>query len=228
MGGCPVMHEDFSRVRDVGCHWQWADELREGSPLYFNTFAQGYWVFTRHDAVRDIYKTPEIFSSESFTPWEPNPPYRFVPTQIDPPDHIKYRRILNPWFSPRAMDEAEPMMRQLCRALVEKTAAKGGCNFVNDFALRYPTEAFLGVIGVDTSDADMFVRWVEDFFRGHGGDPEGLEPMVKALEGIREYWVAALAERRNDAALREGDLASYLLHAEIDERPLTTPRYSTC
>ena len=88
-GGCPVMHEDFSRTRAVGSHWQWADELREGSPVYFNTFAQGYWIFTRHDAVRDIYKTPEIFSSESFTPWDPEPIYRFVPTQIDPPDHIK-------------------------------------------------------------------------------------------------------------------------------------------
>ena len=221
LGGCPVMHWDFSPMRDAGCHWQWADELREGSPLYFNTFAQGYWVFTRHDAVRDIYKTPEVFSSESFTPWEPNPIYRFVPTQIDPPDHIKYRRILNPWFSPRAMDEAEPMMRGLCRTLVEKTASQGSCNFVNDFALRFPTEAFLAVIGVDTGDAEMFVGWVEDFFGGFSGDPEKLEPMAKALQGIRDYWVAALAERRSDAEPREGDLASYLLHATFDDRPLT-------
>ena len=84
-----------------------ADELREQGPVFFNTFAQGYWVFTRHDAVRDIYKTPELFSSESITPWQPDPIYRFVPTQIDAPDHIKYRRIVNPWFSPRAMDAAE-------------------------------------------------------------------------------------------------------------------------
>ena len=109
------MHEDFSRPRAAGSHWEWADELRESDPVYFNTFAQGYWIFTRHDAVRDIYKTPEVFSSESFTPWDPEPIYRFVPTQIDAPDHIKYRRILNPWFSPRAIDEAEPMMRELCR-----------------------------------------------------------------------------------------------------------------
>jgi cytochrome P450 len=221
IGGCPVMHEDFSRARAAGTHWQWADELREGSPVYFNTFAQGYWMFTRHDAVRDIYKTPEVFSSESFTPWEPEPIYRFVPTQIDPPDHIKYRRILNPWFSPRAIDQAEPMMRELCRKLVAKTAPLGGCNFVNEFALRFPTEAFLAVIGVDTADADMFVRWVEDFFAGFGGDAAKLEPMAKALSDIREYWVNALADRTGDAEPRDGDLASYLLHATFDDRPLT-------
>ncbi len=100
LNGCPVMHGDFSRTREAGSHWRWADQLREDSPLYFNTHAQGYWVFTRHDAVRDMYKNPQIFSSESITPREPEPIYQFVPTQIDEPDHITYRRIVNEWFSP--------------------------------------------------------------------------------------------------------------------------------
>ena len=37
--------------------------------------------------------------------------------------------------------------------------------------------------GIDPSDADLFVPWVEDFFGGFGGDPTGLEAMAKALEG---------------------------------------------
>ena len=219
--GCPVMHRDFAPQQAAGCHWQLADELREASPVFFNTFAQGYWVFTRHDAVRDIYKTPELFSSESITPWQPDPIYRFVPTQIDAPDHIKYRRIVNPWFSPRAVDAAGPRMRALCRRLVEEVAPAGGCDFVSGFALRFPTEAFLSVAGIDPADADLFVPWVEDFFGGFSGDPAGLEPMAKALDGIREYWVAALAERRREAEPREGDLASHLLHSTFDDRPLT-------
>jgi cytochrome P450 len=221
LGGCPVMHRDFAPEQAAGWHWELGDELRESSPVYFNTFAQGYWVFTRHDAVRDIYKTPELFSSESITPWQPNPIYRFVPTQIDAPDHIKYRRIVNPWFSPRAMEAAEPAMRALCRQLVEDVAEAGACDFVSEFALRFPTEAFLSVAGIDTADADLFVPWVEDFFSGFSGDPAGLEAMAKALGGIREYWVAALAERRRDPEPREGDLASHLLHSTFDDRPLT-------
>jgi len=221
LGKCPVMHQDFAPEQAAGWHWDLGDQLRETSPVYFNTFAQGYWVFTRHDAVRDIYKTPDLFSSESITPWQPNPIYRFVPTQIDAPDHIKYRRIVNPWFSPRAMEAAEPAMRALCRQLVEDVAPTGECDFVGEFGLRFPTEAFLSVAGVDTADADMFVHWVEDFFSGFGGDPAGLEKMTKALDGIREYWVAVLAERRNDPEPREGDLASHLLHSTFDDRPLT-------
>jgi cytochrome P450 len=220
--GCPVFHQDFSELLPLGCHWALADRLREQGPLYFNTYANGYWIFTRYDAVRDIYKNPEIFSSESITPWQPEPIYRFVPTQIDPPLHIKYRRILNPWFSPRRMDEAEPMIRSVCRRLVEETAPRGHCNVPSEFALRYPTEAFLGVVGVDLGHANHFLKWVEDFFSGFGGDPEGQEAMADALQSIKQYWIDALEERRNDPAPRENDIASYLLNARFDdERALT-------
>ena len=215
------MHGDFSRIRQAGSHWQWADQLREDSPLYFNTYAQGYWVFTRHDAVRDMYKNPQIFSSESITPWEPEPIYRFVPTQIDEPDHITYRRIVNAWFSPRAVDRAQPEIRGICRALVQKVAPAGGCDFVADFALRYPTAMFLRFIGLDTADTDQFVAWVEDFFGGFSGDPAGLEPMARALDGIRQYWITVLDQRRGEPALRDGDLASHLLHARFSGLPLT-------
>jgi cytochrome P450 len=221
LGGCPVMHLDVSEMLEAGSYWRKADELREAGPVFFNTYAQGYWVFTRHDEVRDIYRNPEIFSSESITPWEPEPVYRFVPTQIDRPEHLKYRRVLNPWFSPAAVARIDPMARAICRRLVEELAPQGSCDFIAEFALRYPTEVFLAMIGLPSSDADLFVRWVEDFFRGFGGDPEGVEPMVNALKGIREYFVAALAERRNEPAAREGDLASHLLHCTVDDRPLT-------
>src|SRR3954449_2983575 len=175
--GCPVMHQDFSTTRKAGDYWSLANELRESCPHFYNKYqGGGYWVFTRHEAVNDIYKTPELFSSESITPWEPNPIYRFVPTMVDAPDHIKYRRILNPWFSPKAMEGAEDMIRSICREYVWQYATKGECDFVEEFALHFPTAAFLNVIGVSVSETDRFVKWVDDFFAGFSGDPAGLEP----------------------------------------------------
>jgi cytochrome P450 len=223
LGGCPVVHLDVTKPRPYGAHWELAKDLRETCPHFWTDYegGGGYWVFTQHDAVRDIYKTPEVFSSESFTPWEPNPVYRFVPTQIDAPDHIKYRRILNPWFSPKSMDGAEDMIRSICREYIEPLASKGGCEFIGDFALHFPTAAFLNVIGVPVSETERFVAWVDDFFDGLGGDPEALAPMAKALEEIQGYWVAALDERRGKPEI-PGDLASHLLHSTFgDERPLT-------
>jgi cytochrome P450 len=219
--GCPVVHADFSAPLEAGSYWRMANEYRAQGPALFNEIAQGYWMFTDHQRVRDMYRNPDIFSSESITPWEPEPAYRFVPTQIDAPDHITYRQILNPWFSPGSVDRAEPMARATCRRLVQEVAEAGQCDLVTSFALRYPTEVFLTMIGCPAEDADRFVPWVEDFFHGFGGDPEGVEPMVAALNGIRDYWVAAVAERRGDGEPRPGDLASHLVHARFGDRALT-------
>jgi cytochrome P450 len=223
VGGCPVMHHDFSQKREMGTHWELAKQLRETCPAFYNTYDEGgYWVFTRHDAVRDIYKTPEIFSSESITPWQPEPIYRLVPTQIDAPEHIKYRRIVNPWFSPASIDGAEDTIREICRELIDEIAPKGSCEFIDAFALRFPTAAFLTVIGVPVSETERFCNWVDDFFFGFSGDPAGLEPMANALQGIRDYWIEQLEERRGETEPRPGDLASHLMHVSFDdERPLT-------
>jgi cytochrome P450 len=220
LGGCPMIDLDPSPALEAGSYWQQADELREAGPAFFSTMGPGFWVFTRYDAVREMYQHPEIFSSESITPWEPDPAYRFVPTQIDPPEHIKYRQLLNPWFSPGAVDRADPMARAICQRLVAEVAPNGRCDFVTEFALRYPTEVFLTMLGLPGSDADLFVPWVEDFFAGFGGDVDKQGTMVDALTSIRQYWEAALAERRPESEPRPGDLASHLLHAMVDGAPL--------
>ena len=96
----------------------------------------------------------------------------------------------------------------------------GACDFIADFALRYPTEVFLALLGLPVADADLLVPCVGAFFGGFSGDPTS-SGMADALTDIRSYWAEALAERRGRAATRPGDLASYLLHAEIDDRRLT-------
>ena len=218
--GCPVLHHDFAKTRELGAYWALANELRESCPHFYNKYADGgYWVFTRYDAVRDIYKTPEIFSSESITPWEPDPIYRFVPTQVDAPDHIKYRRILNPWFSPKAMEAAAPMMREICRSYIDPIVPKGRCDFIGDFALLFPTAAFLNVIGVPVSYTEQFAKWVDAFFGGYGGDPAGAAAMATALAEMRVFWTEQLDGRRGKPQ-REGDLFSYLLEARFDDQPI--------
>ena len=218
--GCPVIHLDASAPLEAGAHWEKANELRETSPTFFNTHAQGYWVFTRYDEVREMYQHPEIFSSEAITPWDPEPVYRFVPTQIDPPDHAKYRQLISRWFAPNAVNRITPEAHEIGQRLVADLAAKGECDFVSDFAMRLPTEIFLMIIGVPHSDADLFVPWVEDFFAGFGGDVEQQAAMGAALGGIRGYWEDALEERRHDSAPREDDFVSLLVNSTIDDEPL--------
>ena len=218
--GCPVIHLDASAPLEAGAHWEKANELRETSPAFFNTHAQGYWVFTRYDEVREMYQHPEIFSSESITPWEPDPVYRFVPTQIDPPEHSKYRQLISRWFAPNAVNRIAPQAHEIAQRLVAELAPKGGCDFVSDFAMRLPDR--------DLPDHHRRARlrrrpvraWVEDFFAGFGGDLDQQEAMGGALGGIRSYWVDVLEARRGEPEPREDDLASLLMHSTVDGEPL--------
>ena len=173
--GCPVMDHDFSRARELGAYWALANELRESCPHFYNRYeGGGYWVFTRHEAVRDIYKTPQVFSSASITPWEPDPIYRFVPTQVDAPDHIKYRRILNPWFSPKAMEAAAPMMREICRSYIEPLVPKAASRYFGAFNYNVVTNP---KVHVEIDDARHFILTTNEKFDAVTSDP--LDTWVK-------------------------------------------------
>ena len=123
VGGCPVKYFTVFEDQDAGEYWAEARRCARRRRRSSTHHAQGYWVVTRYDAVKDLYQTVDLFSSESFTAWEPNPPYRFVPTQIDPPDHIKYRQLLNPKFSPGAVTRAEEPSREIARRMIAEIAA---------------------------------------------------------------------------------------------------------
>ena len=99
---------------------------------------------------------------------------------------------------------------------------RAACDFVTGFALRFPTEAFLSMIGVDPADADLFVPWVEDFFAGFGGDPDGVEPMAAALGGHpRVLGRRAGGAPRRARAARRATSPSTCSTRPYDERPLT-------
>lgn len=220
--GCPVMHEEFFKSRTVGEHWALGDRMREQGVAHWNTQAQGYWMFTGQEAVREIFQNPKIFSSRAITPWDPNPAYQTIPTMVDGKDHLNYRRALNPWFTAERVRAHEDQAREIARRRVAEIAPRKSCDFPNDFALDYPTEVFLSFTGMKQEDTPLLREWVEDFFAGYGGDPDKQEAMANGVAGLTNYWSEAVAERRGESEPRPGDFPSYLMHQSWGgERPLT-------
>src|SRR5271170_1078456 len=88
---------------------------------------------TRTDIVEAVMKNPEIFSSkEAFDSL--GSPIPLVPIAFDPPEQTRYRRILQPFFSPRAIRPLEPALRRQVIALTEPIAERGECDFVAEVA----------------------------------------------------------------------------------------------
>jgi cytochrome P450 len=213
---CPVVHFEIAPEREVGYYWAQGQRLREAGPILFNTLSQGFWVLTSYDLVREMYQDSETFSAEVITAWNPEPHPRMIPMNIDPPEHVHYRGLLNAWFSPAAVRKNREDHRAICRRYVEAIAPLGQADAVADFAIRYPTEVFLKFAGLPTGDTGQLVRWVDDFFFGYSGARPELA--VSGAAGIKDYYRANLHRRgrSSDRGASDGDLIAHLLASEID------------
>jgi len=193
--------------------------VREQAPFVWNTVPQGFWMLSRYEQVRDALQRPDLFSNEILSPLgDPDAKTRLLPQHLNGDEHRMYRHVLNPWFSPGRVQQVEPLARARCRALLDDLAPKGRCDLAVDFAMVFPTEIFLGLLGLPVEDGRRLLPWVEAMFRGFfGGDPEETAAVVKEIEA---YYEAAITERETAPRDVTTDFITHLMAAEVDDRPL--------
>lgn len=218
--GIPVVDFNVNRPTEPYGHWRQIDDLQARHPWFWTTFAYGHWVLTDPEAIRDAFQRPDLFSSKAEVASEPNPKYVFIPTNIDPPEHVKYRHVLNPWFSPSAVERLAGPTAELCRTIVAGFVDRGSCDFVADFAAVYPTQVFMSSLGLPLEDTELFVKLVGDIF-ANLRDPSLSDQLVAALGAVRDYFAAALDDRRRAPRDAEADFVAHLLKAEKDGQPLS-------
>lgn len=173
---------------------------------------------TRYEDVIWALRHPEVFSS---APGAVNigQEHPLIPLQVDPPEHAKYRRMLDPEFSPAKMRELEPDVRALTNRLIDTFADTGACDFHADFAERLPSSIFLRLMGLPQSDLSDFLGWRDDTIRPGGDTPKETQAIRdRAGAAITAYFEAALDER----TVRPDDgLMSRIAVGTVDGRPLT-------
>lgn len=128
---------------------------------------------------------------------------------IDGEDHARLRRLVNPFFTPRAADRWRPVMR----AFLEQLWVDGGCEFVEAFAKPYPSLTIATVMGAPTSDAPRLHEWSNWIQRQFDGPSlETQRPRIElACEEFYAWCGELLATRRGDPG---DDLVSVLIAAE--------------
>jgi cytochrome P450 len=212
--GVPVFHLEPSHDREVYGRWQELDRLREQYDFFWNTAAQGYWVFNDPDAVREAHQRPDIFSSESNIPTRPVLPWKHL-SNYDGPEHVRYRQVLNPWFSPAMVNKFEPSMREYASDIASGLRDRGGCDFITEFARIYPSRVFLRSLGLSLEDAPQLLELIRDHIDGIG------EERVASLAEVREYFRRLIQDRRKAPLDPRVDFVSYMLAATIDGQPIS-------
>ena len=95
----------------------------------------------RRAEVEYALQHPDVFSSamEAVDLGQTRP---LIPLQVDPPDHVKYRRLLDPIFAPRQMARLEGEVTALVNDLIDGFIGRGECEFAADFAVPLPSAVF--------------------------------------------------------------------------------------
>ena len=216
----PTIEVDLNRVAVATDHWRQIDELREQHRFFWNTLGPGYWVLTQYDDIREAFQNPEVFCNHSIVPTDPDPAYRFLPSFSDPPQHMKYRHLMNRWFAPAAVKEFAPAIQLLARETIEPLVADGRADFTKTFGDQYPVKVFLHSMGLPQDDAGFFVSCVHRMSGATTGKEEDVKQMMEAWGDIAGYWTQLLADRRANAYDPEIDFVAHLNRSELDGAPL--------
>src|ERR1700730_13305466 len=213
--GCPVIHLDTVVDRPVGEWMADLNALREASPIYWNQQG-GYWIISRAQMAREIFQNPAVFTNDSISPGDPDPSYKWIPSNINPPLHVQYRQILNHAFGPASVARIEPKARSYCRMAIDEMVDKGHCDYVGEVGGVFPTRVFLELIDLPWQDAPIFVQWTETIFDGFFSSPEALA----AFDEVRHYFVELIGDGRRSPRDPQLDFASHLLAATLDGEPM--------
>ncbi len=167
--------------------------LHEGPDIFWATVAaNGHpgWVLTRHALLQEAYADPEHFSSERADLAAMGIDLKLNPLEFDPPEHHKYRRLLNPLFSPRAVVAFEGPVKKTCDDLIAEFAERGSCEFIGEFAEKFPSYIFLDLMGMPHAMLPRFLEWERQLMRAE--DPR---VRVAALKSVIDYLEKFLEEQ---------------------------------
>ena len=173
---------------------------------------------SRYEDVMYALRNPQIFSSVMPAGMLGNK-RPLIPLHVDPPEHLRYRRFLDPFLSRRKVLELEDDIRTLAADLIDAFVDDGECEFNSAFAIPYPCTVFLRLMGLSQDDLPQFLEVKDGIIRPQSDDPYQVKRVRDELgQSIYGYFEEILDE----AARSPGDdLLSQFLTTEVHGQRLT-------
>ncbi len=223
--------------------------LRREAPVHWNPGTEvqnGFWSITKYEDLLFVSRHPELFISskgiagpgirpeamEQFLASGQQPGTGNVSIiTMDPPRHVKMRRLVNKGFTPRAVNAMEPEIRRLTNEILDNIAGKDSCDFVLDVSSQLPLAVICGMMGIAREHWPLMFELTNKVLGS--GDPEyqsdvpeeergsGSAARATAMAGVARmmgYFRETMEERR---AHPGQDLVSILLESEVDGERLS-------
>jgi cytochrome P450 len=198
--------------------------LRENAPVFWHEEkdGKGFWAVTRFKDVWEVDRDFQNYSSEP-TIMISDPAaeaaqgfggYKMM-LMMDPPQHTAYRKLIRNEFTQPVSADRTPRMNALARQIVDEVIEAGECDFVSQIAGEMPSYVIAELLGIPLDDGRELYKLTEAIHAA----PESQEPGAGGMAVFKmfEYGRKVIEEKR---ARPKNDLATKLLHAEVDGKKL--------
>jgi cytochrome P450 len=197
--------------------WRW---LRASDPVRWHPPGEfpGFWILTKYDDIRAVYRDPATFSSAGGILLRPtkdgdDPGGARTMALTDPPRHRQLRGLVDEWFTVRAVRGIEEQLRVVAQQVVSEAIARERVDFVREVAARMPLYVICQMMGVAKSDWSYIFELTSQAFSA-----TDIAAQRDAHMNIILYF-SELGDAR--AVKPEGDLVSVLACAEVEGEKLT-------
>ncbi len=215
-----------------GIPHDWFTWLRTNDPVHWHEEpdGRGFWTITKHADVIICNRDAASFSSSaerggvvSIEDYAPSAESQAaggnLMLMMDPPDHTRYRKLVNRGFTPRMIGMLETHVRELTARILDQALVKDESDFVVDIAAELPLEVIAELIGVPHEDRFKIFDWSNRMIGSE--DPEYAVSAEETFNAQVEMFLYAqqLADQRR--ASPADDIITALLSAEVDGESLS-------
>jgi cytochrome P450 len=188
--------------------------LRDDAPVF--EFAPREFVLSKYDDIRTVSRDPATFcSSRGVLANDPMRRGQRVPSapsilSMDPPEHVRYRLIVNRAFTPKAIRALEPRIAERTREVIDRLEPGETVDAVDGIGVPLPVVMIGELLGVPEEAHGDFRRWSDAAIEA----ADGMTPEVAAAMGeLFAFFGELIEEKRRNPA---DDLVSKLVSAEVD------------
>jgi len=210
-------------------------QLRREAPVYFHERnvrgGPGFFVVSRYDDVKAASRDPGLWSSASgvtiFDPPETVEMGQHSMLFMDPPNHVRFRKLVSAGFTPRRIGGLQDLIRERARSIVGEVAKRGSCDFVTEVAAELPLQMIADFIGVPQEKRHILFECSNKMIGAE--DPEYAAPGVDMDQLALEASIGlySLANEIAEERLRhpKDDIVTTLLTAEVDGEKLSQTEF---
>jgi cytochrome P450 len=222
--------DPLTPIDDLATGWARA---RTETPVFFVP-EHNTWCVSSYPLIEEVLRSPETFSSAAMGGVPVAVPERFraeLPygwpvelslTSMDPPEHTRIRKLVQPAFTAKMANAAEDDIRRIANDVIDAFIDAGRADIATEYSHKIPIKVVSPMLGVPLADVDMLYGWAMQalFLANNESIPADLVDMI--AEGQCEYarYARALIEDRRANPRGENDLLTHLIFATADDEPV--------